>query len=160
MLWQQKRTQLPILNIDFAIENKTRTKQTKHSVTGAFVLILTWTPCSQARNRPCQCFLKSSFRCARFSFVGLNRTRNFHFFFTTWVRCITTHGRACITRKSLLKVGIHRYRTLFQEYFNADWYQSMAHFKNKIRALKGPKKPTFKFLEFFFYRNRFVHMIS
>ena len=29
------------------------------------------------------------------SFVGLNRTRNFHFFSTTWVRCITTLGRAC-----------------------------------------------------------------
>ena len=33
MLCQQKRTQLPILNIDFVIENKT---QTKHSVTGDF----------------------------------------------------------------------------------------------------------------------------
>ena len=36
MLCQQKGTQLPILNIDFAIENKTQTKQTKHSVTGDF----------------------------------------------------------------------------------------------------------------------------
>ena len=36
MLCQQKRTQLPILNIDIAIENKTQTQQTKHSVTGVF----------------------------------------------------------------------------------------------------------------------------
>ena len=36
MLWQQKRTQLPILNIDFPIENKTQTRWTKHSVTGVF----------------------------------------------------------------------------------------------------------------------------
>ena len=34
MLWQQKRTQLFILWIDFAIENKTQTQQAKHSVTG------------------------------------------------------------------------------------------------------------------------------
>lgn len=38
MLWRQKRTQLPILNIDFATENKH-----KHSVMGVFVTILTWT---------------------------------------------------------------------------------------------------------------------
>ena len=38
MLWQQKRTQLPILNMDFAIEqeNKTQTQQTKYSVKGIF----------------------------------------------------------------------------------------------------------------------------
>ena len=36
MLWQQKRTQLFILWIDFAIENKTQTQQAKHSVTGTF----------------------------------------------------------------------------------------------------------------------------
>ena len=36
MLWQQKRTQLSILKIDFAIENKTQTQQAKHSVTGTF----------------------------------------------------------------------------------------------------------------------------
>ena len=32
----QKRTQLPILNIDFALENKTQKNQTKYSVTGVF----------------------------------------------------------------------------------------------------------------------------
>ena len=36
MLWQQKRKQLFILMIDFAIENKTQTQQAKHSVTGIF----------------------------------------------------------------------------------------------------------------------------
>ena len=36
MLWQQKRTQLPILNIDFFTENKTQTQQTKHAVTGVY----------------------------------------------------------------------------------------------------------------------------
>ena len=30
MLWRQKRTQLPILKIDFAMENKTQKQQTKH----------------------------------------------------------------------------------------------------------------------------------
>ena len=33
---KQKRTQFPILEIDFAIENKTQMQQTKHSVTGIF----------------------------------------------------------------------------------------------------------------------------
>ena len=36
MLRQQKRTRLPILNIDFALENKTQEQQTKYSVTGVF----------------------------------------------------------------------------------------------------------------------------
>ena len=33
---QQKRTQLPIFNIDFAKENKTQRQQTKYSVAGIF----------------------------------------------------------------------------------------------------------------------------
>ena len=36
MLWQQKQTQLAILTIDFALENKTQTQQTKYSVTENF----------------------------------------------------------------------------------------------------------------------------
>ena len=36
MLWQQKRTQLLILKIVFAMENKRQTQQAKHSVTGVF----------------------------------------------------------------------------------------------------------------------------
>ena len=36
MLWQQKRKQLFILMIDFAVESKTQTQQAKHSVTGIF----------------------------------------------------------------------------------------------------------------------------
>ena len=36
MLWQQKQTQLAILTIDFALENKTQTQQTKYSVTEIF----------------------------------------------------------------------------------------------------------------------------
>ena len=36
MFWQQKRTQLPILNIDFARENKTQTQKTEHSEKGIF----------------------------------------------------------------------------------------------------------------------------
>ena len=43
LLWQQKRTQLPILTIDFATDNRTQTLR------NFFVLILTLTP--QARNR-------------------------------------------------------------------------------------------------------------
>ena len=36
MLWQQKRTQLPILNPVFAIQNKTQTQQNRYSITGIF----------------------------------------------------------------------------------------------------------------------------
>ena len=36
MLRQPKRAQLPILNIDSAIENKTQPQQTKHSIMGIF----------------------------------------------------------------------------------------------------------------------------
>ena len=36
MLCGQERRQLLILNIDFVIENKTQTQQTKHSTTGIF----------------------------------------------------------------------------------------------------------------------------
>ena len=36
MLRQQKRAQLPILNKDSAIENKTQPQQTKHLVMGIF----------------------------------------------------------------------------------------------------------------------------
>ena len=61
MLCQQKRTQLPILNIDFIIENKTQTQQTKHSVTGVFSSNL---DLKTAREKP-----SSS---TQFSFVGLN----------------------------------------------------------------------------------------
>ena len=34
MVCKQKRTQLPIITIDFAVENKTRRQLTNHSVTG------------------------------------------------------------------------------------------------------------------------------
>ena len=34
MLCKQKRTQLPIITIDFVVENKTRRQLTNHSVTG------------------------------------------------------------------------------------------------------------------------------
>ena len=40
ILWQQKQTQIPILNIDITKENKTQTQQTKYLVMG----ILSWTP--------------------------------------------------------------------------------------------------------------------
>ena len=71
MLWQQEWTQLPILNIDFSIENKTQTQQTKHSVTGIFFSNLG------------QSSSKSSFDAYGSAFA------------TFWVRCITTLGRAC-----------------------------------------------------------------
>ena len=35
-LWQQKRTQFPIVKMDFAKEKKKQTQRTKHSVTGDF----------------------------------------------------------------------------------------------------------------------------
>ena len=34
MLCKQKRTQIPIITIDFAVENKTRRQLTNHSVAG------------------------------------------------------------------------------------------------------------------------------
>ena len=58
MLRQQKRTQLPILCIDFATKNQTQTIRTKISVKGAFVSTFTWTP--QARSRVCQFLSKST----------------------------------------------------------------------------------------------------
>ena len=63
--WKQKRTQRPILTIGFAIENKTQTQQTKHSVIGALSSILTWTP--RARNRLCYSSSKSSSDARGFS---------------------------------------------------------------------------------------------
>ena len=36
MLWQQKRTQLPIPKIVFGVENKTKRQRAKDSVTGIF----------------------------------------------------------------------------------------------------------------------------
>ena len=39
MLWQQKRTQLPTLNIDFAMENKAQKQQTNIQEQEFFVII-------------------------------------------------------------------------------------------------------------------------
>ena len=61
MLWQQKRTKLPIPNIDFAVENIT---QTQHSQTFS--------------NRSFFSSFKSSFDARGSPFVGLNHTRNFY----------------------------------------------------------------------------------
>ena len=59
-----------------------------------FVLFLTWTP--HSRNRLSQSSSKSSFDARGSpSSLGLNRIRNFHFFFTIWVRRIKTLDRAC-----------------------------------------------------------------
>ena len=81
MLWQQKRSQLPILDIDFVMENKLATvKSLKADVSGV-------NPSSE-------------------------RLRGF-------------------------SVSL-RHHPLIR-------YQSTGHFENKIRALYGPKKTTFKF---------------
>ena len=84
---------LLILNIDFAIENETQTQQTKYSVTGVFCSSLDLKTAGETP--PLAVFVEIFVWCMRFSFVGLNRARNFRFFFATWVRCITTLGRAC-----------------------------------------------------------------
>ena len=84
---------LPILNKDFAIENKTRTQQTKYSKTGVFCSSLDLKTAGE--KPPSSAFVEIFVWCTRFSFVGLNRARNFYFIFATWVRCITTLGRAC-----------------------------------------------------------------
>ena len=88
ILWQQKRTQQPILKVDFAIENKTQTRQTKHSVTGIFGLNL---DLNTAGKKPSlSVFVVIFVWCTQFSFWRLNRTRNFHLFSTTRVRCINS----------------------------------------------------------------------
>ena len=57
------------------IENETQTQQTKYSVTGIFCSKL---DLNTAGEKPSlSVFVKIFFCCARFSFVGLNRTRNF-----------------------------------------------------------------------------------
>ena len=82
-----------ILSIAFAIENKTKTQQNKYSVVGVFWPRL---DLKTAGEKPLLSVLVEIFVwCTRFSFIGLNRARNFYFFFATWVRCITTLGRAC-----------------------------------------------------------------
>ena len=93
MLWQQKRTELPILDIDFAIENKAQAQQTKRSVTGVFCSNLDLNTTGEKPSL--SLFVEIFVWCSQFSFKGLNRARNFHFFFATSVRCITTFGRSC-----------------------------------------------------------------
>ena len=77
----------------FRHRKHTQTQKAKHSITGIF-LFLSW-----PKHRRRETFFVSLRRdlrsCTRFTFVGLNRTRSFHFFSTAWVRCITTLGRAC-----------------------------------------------------------------
>ena len=75
MLWQQKRTQLPIPKIVFGVENKTKRQRAKDSVTGIF--------CSNLDLNMYTVGEKPSLLV----FVEI-----FHFFFSTWVRCITTLG--------------------------------------------------------------------
>ena len=82
-----------ILIIAFAIEKKTKTQQNKYSVVGVFWSRL---DLKTAGDKPLlSVFVEIFVWCTRFSFIGLNRARNFYFFFATWVRCITTLGRAC-----------------------------------------------------------------
>ena len=88
MLWQQERTQLSILNIDFSIENKTQTKQTKRSVTVVFVITLTWIP--QVTNRLWHSSTKSSLMHAAF----LCRAEPY-LQLPFLLRCIKTLGRTC-----------------------------------------------------------------
>ena len=71
---------------------KTQTQKTKHSVTGIFCSNLDRNTVGEKPSF--SVFVEIFIWCARFSFVGLNRTRNFHFFPTAWARCITTLGRA------------------------------------------------------------------
>ena len=65
------------------MENKTQKQQTKHLETEVSFSNL---DLNTAREKPpsLSVFVEIFVWFTRFSFVGLNRTRNFHFFFTTW----------------------------------------------------------------------------
>ena len=80
----QKRTQLLILKIDFATENRTQSQWTNHFVTRVF--------CSDL-DLNTAVLVEIFVWYTRFFFVELNRTGNFHLFLT-WVRCITSLGKA------------------------------------------------------------------
>ena len=105
MLCQQKRTQLPILNIDFAIENKTQTKQTKHSVTGDFCSNLDLNT-AHDQNRLSQSLWRSSFEAVLLRRAESSLQLPFLLYYLS-----TMYQNSW---QSLLKVGIHRYLTLFK----------------------------------------------
>ena len=115
MLWRQKRTQLPILKIDFAMENKTQKQQTKHLETEVSFSNL---DLNTAREKPpsLSVFVEIFVWCTRL----LRRAEPYSQlpFLLYYLRAIYNNSW-----KSLLKAGIHRYHTLFQEYFNADRYK-------------------------------------
>ena len=78
--------------MDFAKENEKQTQRTKHSVTRNFYSDL---DLNTAGEKPSLSVLVEIFAWRMlFSFVGLNRIRNFHFFFINWVKYITTLGGA------------------------------------------------------------------
>ena len=104
--------------------------------------------------------------CTWFSFIGLNHTRNFHFFPPTWVQCIIILGRTCwrwvyiaisYYFKSITKLTDTNYKRC-ERFVSVTWeflQFSMSSRANSLpvheallwqkRALEGPKKLSFKF---------------
>ena len=111
MLCQQKRTQLPILNIDFAIENKRQTKQTKHSVTGDFCSNLDLNT-AHDQNRLSQSAQKSSFDA-----VLRGRTESSSQLSSLLHYLSTRYQNSRYVGRYTSLSGI------IQEYFNADRYK-------------------------------------
>ena len=114
MLWRQKRTQLPILKLISPWKTKKK-QQTKHLETEVSFSNL---DLNTAREKPpsLSVFVKIFVWCTRL----LRRAEAYSQlpFLLYYLRAIYNNSW-----KSLLKAGIHRYHTLFQEYFNADRYK-------------------------------------
>ena len=115
MLWRQKRTQLPILKLISPWKTKKKQQQTKHLETEVSFSNL---DLNTAREKPpsLSVFVKIFVWCTRL----LRRAEPCSQlpFLLYYLRAIYNNSW-----KSLLKAGIHRYQTLFQEYFNADRYK-------------------------------------
>ena len=83
MLCKQKRTQLPIITIDFAVENKTRRQLTNHSVTGVLCSNL---DLNTAGEKPSLSVLVEIFVCTQL--MQLVEKKYSHIFHVLNLRCI------------------------------------------------------------------------
>ena len=83
MLCKQKRTQLPIITIDFAVENKTRRQLTNHSVTGVICSNL---DLNTAGEKPSLSVLVEIFVCTQL--MHLVKKKYSQIFYVLNLRCI------------------------------------------------------------------------